>query len=1167
MQELVGNPLTLGLLAEVSLEGEGLPESKTKLLESASGLLLKEKNPAHAASPIAQARVDDLLLSAGAVAAHLLISGSAGIFTGSRDALPAGFVHVSEIADLPNAPLTKEVLKTRLFRTEGEGLFVPVHRVLAEYLGARWLSRRLHAGLSERRLLQMLEFAGGVPTSLRGLHAWLGHFTPSLADRCIKTDPYGVLRYGETDQLPIPRARLLLSSLATLAKEDPYFRSEDWGTRALSGLARPELKNEIIAVVRSPDRHFHLSSLLLEALPGSTLTKEIVPELLALIRDSTAAHAERHHAAEALIASRAKVDWPAEVATLAQQAGTGDKRLAVEIISQLKGEGFTGQQIANALVDLLGIDRNERDDNFVSGTDYYLVRQLSPAQCAATLDGIRERIAATPRPSYWNPNHHLASTIQRLTAKALQGSGVSARRFWSWVRFVDARTSYSAEPKDSIKDYLTENTPFRREVQRIALGDKSIDGGPWMAIVHELPQANPGLAITPDDAVSYLEELVAKDTLTDADVILWTDLVRALGRPERHAESIAKIIARSTAKHPRLAERWKELTRPPERDWEKEEQRRQAKHRRSQAAKFARHRANFAKVKEGIATGQAFGALHSLALGYLSRYADLDAEAAPLDRLRQWVGEDIAIAASKGFVAALSRNDLPTVEKVAEIRNEGKHWNIEAVMMCGVAELVRTGQSLESVSEEVAKAVLAVWWDMPEFNSTKLGEDMQKQLEARVFHSDDAAERFLVAVLEPAIKAGKEHISGLYRLPRDPRFKRIAASLALRWLQTYQQAKQPVQRELLQICLHEGSQLPLAELVSARLANSSELDPVAHRMWTAAAFMLDLPESRDHVAANADSDKSLLWSIKDLMRPDSFESRHFPLTVSQREFIVQKFAPRWPVAAHPSSAWGDENSWNATEFINSCIDAIGGNPSSNASDALDRLSQSTAALAYGERVKHVRAQQRRLRRDKEHVPPSFDQTKKTLADGPPGTIDDLKAVMMDTLAFVQDYVRNADTDGWEAYWNGNQPKIENTCRDRVLDALRPQVSKKNVDLLPESSMPEKNRADILALHDGKGLPIEVKGQWHPDVWDASKTQLDDKYGRDWRADGRGIYLVLWFGPTQGKGLASHPDGLPAPASPAALQTMLLDRLGESERARIEVLVLDVSKPPPKKASA
>src|SRR5262249_9210693 len=159
------------------------------------------------------------------------------------------------------------------------------------------------------------------------------------------------------------RARLLLESLAALAKEDPYFRSEDWGTRAVSGLARSELKTEIIAVIRSPDRHFHLSSLLLEALRGSTLTNEIVPELLTLIHDSAASQAERKRAAEALIASQAIVAWPMEVDNLRKRAETGDKRLAVEIISELKGHGFTGEQIANSLVDLLGIERNDNDSD------------------------------------------------------------------------------------------------------------------------------------------------------------------------------------------------------------------------------------------------------------------------------------------------------------------------------------------------------------------------------------------------------------------------------------------------------------------------------------------------------------------------------------------------------------------------------------------------------------------------------------------------------------------------------------------------------------------------------------------------------------------------------------------------------------------------------------
>ena len=621
---------------------------------------------------------------------------------------------------------------------------------------------------------------------------------------------------------------------------------------------------------------------------------------------------------------------------------------------------------------------------------------------------------------------------------------------------------------------------------------------------------------------------------------------------------LSNVIQRATSKHQVLAEKWDELTRPPLRDWEKEERARQAKARRKRAAAFDHHRANFGAVKDDIASGGAFGPLHSLAMGYLSRYSDLDQDVAPIERLKLWVGDDIAQAATKGFVASLGRNDLPTVAKILEARVDGQQWNIEPVMLCGVAEMVRSGQPLTQLPEGVTAAVLAVWWDMPEFNSSKFGEDIQGQLEDCVFKSDELTETFLLAMIEPQIKAGKQHVSGLYRLARDARFRRVAPGLALRWLKAYPEADQSVQRELLQIALHEGAPTQLESMVGERLQALATIDPVAQRMWIAAAFLLDLPGASQQVADSAKVDKSLMWSIRDLARPDDSEPRRLPLTVTQLERMVEIFAPLWPVTGHPESGWwGDENPWDATNYIGSLINSIGTVATSDASDALDRLLVTLTAGPYFERIKHVRAQQRRLRLDNEYVPPTFEQIKHTLADSAPGTIDDLKALIVDHLVLTQEYLRNADTDGWEAFWESTGPKVENTCRDQLLDVLRPRVPQ--VELIPERLMPEKNRCDV-ALHDGKGLPIEVKGQWHSEVWNASQTQLYEKYGRDWRADDRGVYLVLWFGHVGKKNLTANPDGLPAPTTPGELKAMLEARLSELERARIEVVVLDVSKP-------
>ena len=92
------------------------------------------------------------------------------------------------------------------------------------------------------------------------------------------------------------------------------------------------------------------------------------------------------------------------------------------------------------------------------------------------------------------------------------------------------------------------------------------------------------------------------------------------------------------------------------------------------------------------------------------------------------------------------------------------------------------------------------------------------------------------------------------------------------------------------------------------------------------------------------------------------------------------------------------------------------------------------------------------------------------------------------------------------------------------------------------------------------LPDEIKGQWHSEVWNAASDQLDAKYAVDWQAEGRGTYVVFWFGDVPGKRLPRHPEGLEPAASPGDLRQMLIERLPEARRGWIDVFVMDVSRP-------
>lgn len=72
-------------------------------------------------------------------------------------------------------------------------------------------------------------------------------------------------------------------------------------------------------------------------------------------------------------------------------------------------------------------------------------------------------------------------------------------------------------------------------------------------------------------------------------------------------------------------------------------------------------------------------------------------------------------------------------------------------------------------------------------------------------------------------------------------------------------------------------------------------------------------------------------------------------------------------------------------------------------------------------------------------------------------------------------------------------------------------------------------------------------------------QLDALYTRDWRAEGRGIYLVLWFGEQQqsNKCLKSPGRGKTQPQTANELREMLITGSKSVREGRVAIFVLDL----------
>jgi hypothetical protein len=220
LEEFFGNPLTLQLLDRLASQPEGLPDNRAELFLRASSELRKEQNPKRPRSRLSTISASDALDAAGAACAALILTGAEAIHVGAQGSSIEGDLDLADLAALPRAEAIDTIISSMLFqRRELGDRLAPFHRALAEFLGARWLAAEVK-GCSSQRLLALMSYHGGVPASLRGLHAWLAYFSEDLAPEVIAADPYGVLRYGDAAALTPTAARALLRALERLAKAE-----------------------------------------------------------------------------------------------------------------------------------------------------------------------------------------------------------------------------------------------------------------------------------------------------------------------------------------------------------------------------------------------------------------------------------------------------------------------------------------------------------------------------------------------------------------------------------------------------------------------------------------------------------------------------------------------------------------------------------------------------------------------------------------------------------------------------------------------------------------------------------------------------------------------------------------------------------------------------------
>ena len=949
LAHVCGNPLVLRLFAEAARGGGGLPGTRAELLERASRAMAGQDRGPRVVRLVRRDE-EELLLASGAICATMLLCDLAGVHDRVPGEAPADFLNVADIEDLPFAGAAAEALATRLFRAEGEGRFSYFHRVLAEYLGARWLARCVEEGLSAERVHTL--FGRGVPTALRGMHAWLARLSPSLAGRCIAADPYAVLRDGETGTLDLEHARALLAALKERSGEDPCFDTEDRGPHPAAGLMRNELKDDIVGILASPGPHAHLSACLAEAMSGTELSVEAGWTLEGILFDPARAYGERAMAFRSLWLAGIR-NGEAAARQLVEMGDGVSARLACETVvaaCQEEAPPRSASRAGRAKLRLVsgGEAAAQERPPGVSGDG--LFGSLDGAGLAAVLDGLASGAPAMLGEADGWERSALSDQVRRLAARALEDDAtVAPKRVWSWIGWTREADGEGGGARERLAALFGRERTLRAGLLAHVLLTPRV-GGARMGC-RELEA--PGIGLDPDeeDIAGVLAALRARSADGTEDRELRGQLL-ALRRSARAAADMADELA------------------PPIEmpGWTAEDGRHDTAARARAPDRRSLHESLAGKA-DLIAAGDV-RVLAAPAAVYLGRFGALgelvlrDAPVAPEKRLREVLGDELSEQVLAGFVAVLGRDDLPGARDIAEVHCTGGEHEAEAPLICGADVALRDGLPFDTVGRDTLEAAYMAWLRAPWSASDRRLDSIGSTLEAMAFTGIEAIERHFRASIEPQLAHDVEFVRDLDRMAEYYRFAGLAGRLSVDWLREYPGVNGDTRAELIACAIESAPREALRGLI-VDCRESIPPDGRARLLWLAAACLVDLDGSREELLAAAD-DPDFLGHVREAI---AYLNRFADAPLESLVFVVQAFGTRWArMPARPGEdgkGHGWRNPCEASAFIERTIHAIANRPQAEATDALRNLIANHAP-SYADTARQALAFQRKARRDCEH---------------------------------------------------------------------------------------------------------------------------------------------------------------------------------------------------------
>lgn len=1175
---LLENPQTLEMLAN-AVAGGSWPETRTQTFELACKKLLSELNPEHQLAAPSQHSDAELLDAAGRICALLLLSGRArcAAMAGQTDADSISFSEISS----PSPEILTRTIHTKLFKVE-DGLAEPIHRHIAEFLAGRHLAGLITNGLPVGRILALITGEdGGLVSELRGIAAWLAAQNITARDEIIKRDPQGVVLYGDVKRFSAADKCRILTRLEQEAERDFWGIANNWELAPRWGdLATPDMENAFLGLLlddtASDARQSILNAVLTAICQGATIPG-LRPALMKLVRDEKRPSWIKELALDAYIKqvkdndeSNQHLKALLKDVHLGTVSDPNDQLLGCLLI-QLYPKELRPSEIGRYF-------KVPKKDNFLGQYIFFWIETFAKRTTSLrlTADALDSFAHFHSDQSLLNKVHTLSPNMRRLPTSLLanfltnlgNADELDRQRLFGWLRilFNIGGNQGSGMEVRAVRIWFENHPNHYKAIFKMAV-DRSVS---FWQVDSFLFHATP-----PGDFASWCIDQALKAGEKHLGLEYLEKAMGLLDASQESDDLSRNALEMRLAERPDLLNHYRgclirqKQSSGQQSEWEKRNLERQQRAEAEERKRSEQWRNVVKRHEIELRANHAPpGLLHELAKAYFGFFLDIDGNTGR-ERLLSLLGGDehLTDLALNAFRESTKRKDLPQASEIFHLATQNQQHHLALPFMAGCKELAdKISLGHPPLDRHGVRRALAL-----HFIVTLPPSDNWLKLDPILTLQPDVVAESLIRAFRVTIHKRTERCTDLCPLADDPSYSEVARIAAPQLMEAFPsrcKVKQlKVLKQIIVAALQHCEEGILLKVLERKLDLKSL--NTAQKVYWLAARLLRCPQS-----TTAPLTKTLTKALtgpggeRQTTHLAAFLTKELNpwianLDMGAKELLVQAIGKLYRPYPDGGARWISEAEDAGRPLVHSLVAQIAATPTTQAAKVLEGLAKHPGLCHWHIRLRHAAQEQREVRREACFIHASPNQVQQTLDNSGPANVADLAALVVDYLTELGRRIRHGETSDWRQYWNTDaakrptEPKHEGLCRDALLSDLLLSLAPLGINAQPEGQYENDKRADIRVLCERLNVPIEVKNNYHRELWTALHDKLIGQYAQDPGANGHGIYLVFWFGAEWSE--AAPPTG-EQPKTAEKLQRSLSDTLSKAEARRISVLVIDVSKP-------